>query len=102
MLLNNYLYEVVYVSAFDRIIKRERKAKYKRLRKLRKARDNASKYIGRKLLLSDVFKYYKFHYGKDENLFLSNLSKDIFDNYKSILGEDRPPKPPSMRVRAKK
>lgn len=82
--------------ALDRLIKRERNAKCKRLKRLRRARDTASKHTKSKLLLSKVFKYYKYN-RDDERKFLSDLVKDIFDNHRNITGESRPPKPPSSR-----
>lgn len=82
------------MSGLDRIIKAERKRKYKRLKKLRKARDMASKYSKHKLLLSKVFKLVKRD-NIDECLFTSDLAKYILDRQLFIVGV-RPPKPPSQ------
>ena len=80
--------------SIDRIIKAERKRKYKRLRKLRKARDMASKYSKHKLMISKVFKYVKYD-GADECLFTKDLAKHILDRQSFIVGV-RPPKPQSQ------
>lgn len=85
----------------DRLIIRERNNEYKRLKRLRKARDVASKYVNHTLPLSKVYDRYRFT-RQDERMFLATLVKDIVDCHKSILGLDRPPKPPSRPVTAKK
>jgi len=88
----------------DRLIIRERNNKCKRLKRLRKARDVASKYVKYKLPLSKVYGKYRF-VRNDERMFLPSLVKDIVDCHRSILGLDRPPAPPvppSRKVTAKK
>lgn len=80
------------MNSLDRMIKSERKQKYKRLRKLRQARDMASKHAKHKLLLSKVFKFVKRD-NVDECLFKSNLAKHILDNqFRITLQAPRPPK----------
>lgn len=87
------------MNKLERVIKRERRQKYKRLRKLRKARDMASKYTDNKLLLSNVYKFIRFD-NVDEYLFTSDLAKHMLDMESWIIGKypPRPPKPKSHSV----
>lgn len=85
------------MSSLDRIIKKERKLRYRKLKKLFKARDMASKHIDRTMKISLLDK------ALDTNTvnshFTGNLAKMIIDTHKRILGITiRPPKPPSQRI----
>lgn len=83
------------MNKLDKMIKRERKAKYKRLKRLRVARDMASKHIKQKMLVSKVVKYYS-RFNTYEYTILHLLAKDIFDNKDSILSNNRPPVAPPV------
>jgi hypothetical protein len=78
------------MNYLDRYVKRERKRRYKRLRKLFKARDAASKYIDIKVKVSLLDK----NLSRDivDGHFTSDLAKLILHNYRKILGIY--PKPP--------
>lgn len=79
------------MNGLDRIIKKQRKARYKRLRKLFKARDMASKYV--KPLLT--VKRLDEHLGNNihDYYFTADLAKKIVDNIHYIVGfrASRPP-----------
>src|SRR6185312_14234454 len=84
------------LNALDRIIKRERKLRYKRLTKLFIARGMASKHLKLTIKISDLDK----HFRKDEHnhFFVGDLAKYIVDNYKKILNiYPRPPRPVGMK-----
>jgi hypothetical protein len=82
------------MNSLDRIVNRERKRRYKRLKKLFKARDMASKYIDRVITVSLL----------DKNLsrdmvdcnYTGVLAKIILDTHRKIVGI-RPPAPPSQK-----
>lgn len=78
-------------------MKRERKQRYKRLKKLFKARDMASKYIDMRISISlldssvsDII---------IDQYFTSDLAKRIVDTHMKILGLNtiRAPKPPKTK-----
>jgi hypothetical protein len=77
------------------MMKRERKRRYKRLKKLFRARDMASKYINRVIRVSLLDR------GLPRDIDLETttgvLAKHIIDTHRKILGlRIRPPKPPSQ------
>lgn len=80
------------LNRLDRTVADERRRKYKRLTKLRKARDMASKHSKHKLLLSDVFNLVRFDKA-DEYMFTGDLAKYILDRQLLVAGI-RPPSPP--------
>lgn len=85
------------MNSLDKRIARERKQRYKRLIKLRKARDMSNKYRKRIMKLSAIDKY--VGYDKHNEFFLSDLAKAILDNQNRIIGARiRPPKPPSQTI----
>ncbi|MBO0961453.1 hypothetical protein J1P26_17240 [Neobacillus sp. MM2021_6] len=82
------------MNALDRLIKAERKRRYKRLKKIRKARDMASKYTKRNITISKLDKF--FNSDHVDCQFTGCLAKDIVDYENRILGlRLRPPMPKS-------
>jgi hypothetical protein len=83
------------MNSLDRIIKRERKRRYKKLKKLFKARDMASKYIDRVITISLL----DGSISRDavECNFTGVLAKMIIDTHRKIVGI-RPPAPPSQNI----
>jgi hypothetical protein len=89
------------MNSLDRIMKKERKRRYKRLKKLFKARDMASKYINRIIRVSLLDKSLP----RDIDLETTTgvLAKHIVDTHKRILGLTiRPPKPPKQDFEGRK
>jgi hypothetical protein len=84
------------MNSLDKIIKRERKRRYKRLRKLRRARDMSVGYRKEIITLSKVDKY--VGYGQHEEVTTGTLANIILKYKDTILGARiRPPKPPSQK-----
>lgn len=82
------------LNGLDKIMKVERKQRYKDLRKLRKARDMATKYVNKKILLSTLDTIH-WHMELDYH-FTSSLAREIVRVKNSV----RPPAPPSRQVKA--
>lgn len=83
------------MNSLDKIVRREKRIRYKRLKKLFKARDMASEYLNINITVSKLDKYFK----SDEHQYHSTgrLAKIIIDDHKKILGiTKRPPKPVSQ------
>lgn len=82
---------------FDKTIKKDRDRKCKRLRKLRIARDMASRHTKQKLLLSRVYDYFRFN-KEDEHLSKRHLAYFILNRAAFIAGvRPPPPKPTSVK-----
>jgi hypothetical protein len=80
------------VNGLDKIIKGERKYRYKRLKKLRKARDMSKNYRKTILKLSTVNGW--FREGEHEELFTNRLARAILSIYERELNRPKIPKPP--------
>lgn len=84
------------MNGLDRIIKRERKSRYKRLIKLRRARDMSKKHRKSVLKLSVIDS--KIGCFAHKEFFLSDLAKLILDSEKYFEGiRTRVPKPVSQK-----
>lgn len=91
------------MDALERIIRSERKQKYKYLKKLIKARDMASKHINSNIRLSQLNTFVSECSIDVDGYFTGNLAKLIVDHQKRIVnGKLRPPPPPSQSVRVDK
>ena len=80
------------MNGLDRIIKAERNRRYKRLKKIRRARDKASKYIKKNVTTSMIDNFFDV---QDVEWHTTNsLGKAIIECQNRILGiRIRPPKP---------
>jgi hypothetical protein len=88
------------MNGLDKMIKRERKFKYKRLKKLRKARDMSKHHRDGILKLSRVNSW--FNSTEHQEYFPVNLARIILQKYDNEKNRPRPPKPPSVRLRGDK
>lgn len=89
------------MNSLDRIIKRQRKHRYKRLRKLFKARDMASKYVNKVVAISKVDDYFDLY--EEEFHTTGMLAKEIVDKNERILrNATRPSKPPAGTLKKRK
>jgi len=86
------------------MIRRERKREYKRIKKVFKARDMASRSLKKKnkglvIKISSILNFYKYH--AISELDSKTLAKDIYDR-DGKLGSLKPLKPSARPVSAKK
>ncbi len=65
------------MNRLGRMIRRERRQQYKYYRKLFKARDMASPYVGRTVKVSEIDKYFSKH--QVDMMFTITLAKTIVD-----------------------
>lgn len=85
------------MSSLDRLMKKRRRKRYKRLKKLFKARDMASKYTKKPIPVIKLDKY--FNIWDIETNFTGDIASRIVDEQRRILGDIiRPPKPIGHRL----
>ncbi|MEK1828930.1 hypothetical protein AAAC51_07225 [Priestia megaterium] len=88
------------MTALDKIIKRNRKARYKRLKKLFKARDMVSKYAKKVIKVSEVDDFLDAY---EHELYTTGmLAKQILDYSQSTLTLIRRPSKPSVATLKKR
>lgn len=84
------------MKSLDRMIKSDRRNEYKLLRRLRKSRDAARKYVKHPIKVSELQRFYARDFVQYN--YAHVIAKDIVDR-KGVVKRIRPPKPPSQNMK---
>lgn len=86
------------MNRLDKMMKKERKTRYKRLKKMFRARDMARKYTNRRMPISKLDDYFNKY--EHERYFTSDLARRIIREENRIMGV-RPKLPKTQNVKQK-